>query len=206
MIVAAIPVSRILPTLTNLKLGNEIMKSKVCNFICAASTVCLMTLVSPSANATSYIFSQSGFSGGGIITGSFDAVDLNNDGQIISFTGEVTSFSLAFTGDSVVGNFTHTFSNLYGLIYDIGSGFLGDGYNGSEEGLASNWGGASGFDYASGLGPANVLGGRVINIATGATSSSENLISVTSVPVPDAAWLLGSGLLGLIGVARRKVT
>jgi hypothetical protein len=25
------------------------------------------------------------------------------------------------------------------------------------------------------------------------------------VPVPAAAWLFGSGLLGLIGVARRKV-
>lgn len=31
-------------------------------------------------------------------------------------------------------------------------------------------------------------------------------LSVTDapVPVPAAAWLLGSGLLGLIGVARRK--
>ena len=27
----------------------------------------------------------------------------------------------------------------------------------------------------------------------------------TVVPVPGAAWLLGSGLLGLIGVARRKI-
>lgn len=30
------------------------------------------------------------------------------------------------------------------------------------------------------------------------------LISSPAVPVPAAAWLLGSGLLGLIGVARRK--
>ena len=30
-------------------------------------------------------------------------------------------------------------------------------------------------------------------------------LNVTSVPVPAAAWLLGSGLLGLIGVARRRV-
>lgn len=29
-------------------------------------------------------------------------------------------------------------------------------------------------------------------------------IKVSAVPVPAAAWLLGSGLLGLIGVARRK--
>lgn len=31
------------------------------------------------------------------------------------------------------------------------------------------------------------------------------LLSPTTVPVPAAAWLLGSGLLGMIGVARRKV-
>lgn len=30
--------------------------------------------------------------------------------------------------------------------------------------------------------------------------------TVTTVPVPAAAWLFGSGLLGLVGVARRKVT
>ena len=29
---------------------------------------------------------------------------------------------------------------------------------------------------------------------------------VSEIPVPAAAWLLGSGLLGLIGVARRKMT
>ena len=29
-------------------------------------------------------------------------------------------------------------------------------------------------------------------------------ITVTAVPVPAAAWLLGSGLLGFVGVARRS--
>jgi hypothetical protein len=31
-------------------------------------------------------------------------------------------------------------------------------------------------------------------------------LAVTSVPVPATAWLFGSGLLGLVGVARRKHT
>ena len=30
------------------------------------------------------------------------------------------------------------------------------------------------------------------------------ITSVTPVPVPAAVWLFGSGLLGLVGVARRK--
>lgn len=33
---------------------------------------------------------------------------------------------------------------------------------------------------------------------------SFDLIGVSSVPIPPSAWLLGSGLLGLVGVARKK--
>ncbi len=36
------------------------------------------------------------------------------------------------------------------------------------------------------------------------SGNSMHVTSVSSVPVPAAAWLFGSGLLGLIGVARRK--
>jgi hypothetical protein len=32
----------------------------------------------------------------------------------------------------------------------------------------------------------------------------ETSFNVAAVPVPAAAWLLGSGLLGLIGVARKS--
>jgi hypothetical protein len=34
--------------------------------------------------------------------------------------------------------------------------------------------------------------------------SDRPLVGVSAIPVPAAAWLFGSGLLGLIGVARRK--
>jgi hypothetical protein len=29
-------------------------------------------------------------------------------------------------------------------------------------------------------------------------------VSLTAVPVPAAVWLFGSGILGLVGVARRR--
>lgn len=179
------------------------MKSKIGNLACAAA-VGLMAVWSSSVSAEVFSFSQSGYSGGGSISGTFIATDLNHDGQISSFTGEVTGFSLTFFGDAIVGNFTHTFSNLSGLVYDIGSGFIGDGNTGAVEGMASNWHGTSGFDFASGLGPTSGWGGRAINIATGGTSTSAQLISVTSVPEPETYAMLLAGLGVMGAVARRR--
>lgn len=44
------------------------------------------------------------------------------------------------------------------------------------------------------------VGSNVIGSMRGLVQSA----SISAVPVPAAAWLLGSGLLGLVGVARRK--
>jgi hypothetical protein len=43
----------------------------------------------------------------------------------------------------------------------------------------------------------STIGGDFTNIGIG-------VLDVTAVPVPAAAWLFGSGLLGLIGISRRK--
>ncbi len=42
------------------------------------------------------------------------------------------------------------------------------------------------------------------NGMSGNYNAAPSLIGVTAVPVPAAVWLFGSGLLGLVGVARRK--
>ena len=39
---------------------------------------------------------------------------------------------------------------------------------------------------------------------TGAIYLDDASLTVTAVPVPAAVWLFGSGLLGLVGIARRK--
>ena len=35
-------------------------------------------------------------------------------------------------------------------------------------------------------------------------ASDRPLVGVSAIPVPAAAWLFGSGLLGMIGIARRR--
>jgi len=54
-----------------------------------------------------------------------------------------------------------------------------------------------------GLMPSEVTGFDVTGLAVSSTGMV--LSAAPAVPVPAAAWLFGSGLIGLIGVARRKV-
>ena len=44
----------------------------------------------------------------------------------------------------------------------------------------------------------------VYGMNTPAYFAMDNLTAVSAVPVPAAVWLFGSGLLGLVGIARRK--
>jgi len=49
--------------------------------LCALIAAIILTVICPSANATSYFFLQSGYTGGGTITGAFEGTDMNGDGR-----------------------------------------------------------------------------------------------------------------------------
>jgi hypothetical protein len=171
----------------------------------ALAAACGLAVSAPAANAAlAYAFSQAGFDGGGGIAGTFEATDANGDGFIT--TAEVSAFSLSFSGDSAVPDFSQGLAELYVLNYKTGTPFLGDEVSGSfYEAIGTNWFGAAGFSYASGMG-AGGFGGSVEDLAAGGLSRSDELVAVSAapVPVPAAFWLFGSALSGLAGLGRRK--
>ena len=180
-----------------------IMRRETCKLSYALAALTLSVFAALPVNAAIYNFSQDGYSGGGVITGWFDAIDTNGNGQINSFDLEVTGFLLNFSGDFFVDDFTHYHSDLFGLVYDIGSGFIGDGTVPVLEGIESF---DSDFYYASGLGPFGFPGGEVWD-ASEEMVFTDNLIVVTdpvTVPVPGAVWLSCSGLIGYWQLRRRR--
>jgi hypothetical protein len=159
------------------------------------------------ANAAviSYSFSQGGFSEGASVTGAFDADDLNGNGQISTFDGEVSGFSISFSGNSIITAFTLGFADLFGLVYDL-DGDIGDGIVLDIEGIGADDGS---FFYIAGPGPFDLCGIAVDCAEVGDafdSDFSQEMIFVSvasSVPEPMTLGLLTAGLLG-IGALRRR--
>ena len=119
--------------------------------------------------------------------------------EIWASTSEVyTMFDIA--GPNVLTIFEPTFGDGDG--FDVVHGMTRDtdpgkpGYGGHTWYLCNNYGTAcmyeGGVSLASDVDPFNHLG-----VAVGSWT-------YTVIPVPAAVWLFGSGLLGIVGVARRK--
>jgi hypothetical protein len=163
------------------------------------------------AQAASYTFSQGGFTGGGSLTGSFSGVDSDANGLLDASpspgVSEITAFSLSFSGDSQVANFTLGYSDLAGLVWDLGQGaFIGNnGAVGTGEGIAAF---STDVMYLTGIGPNGVAGGAVSDFNTGGFTSTTQMVSVSAVPVPEpetwAMLLVGLGLVAIVSRRRGK--
>lgn len=123
---------------------------------------------------------------GDTISGTILKKDTTGDGAFDTF---IDVFSATPHSDVILSN---PLSPFFGFPLEgsaplaATSDSLGMGYD-----INGNYIGGTPFDGIHGL----------INIGSG---NSLTVISVSSVPVPAAAWLFGSGLVGLIGLARRK--
>jgi hypothetical protein len=134
-----------------------------------------------------FTFTQAGFSDGAEVTGAFSGTDVDGNGQLSWFAGEVTAFVMSFSGNSLVDAFSLDFSNLFGLVFDL-DGDIGDGLDLDIEGI----GAASGTHfYAVGPGPFAFCDGI------------EDCGVVAQVPEPASLGLFGLGLL-FVGLGRRK--
>jgi hypothetical protein len=161
-----------------------------------------LAVSSLSAQAATYSFSQSGFAGGGSVTGSFSGVDLDLNGILDASFGEISLFSLSFSGGSVAP-FSLGYSDLVGLTYQLNSGnFIGDnGQPNTGEGIAAS---NAQWSYLAGVGPLGVTGGQIGDAFFTPLTTTSSLVSVASVPEPESFAMMLAGL-GLIGfVARRR--
>jgi hypothetical protein len=196
------------------------MKSQAYRLIAAIPVFLLIVFVSPSVNAAHYLFSQTGFTGGGVIYGSFDGLDsvyepdyLGLDGVISACLGrscgdphnvwgeEVTSFSMHFSGNSFfrgLNNLPDTFLKEMG--YDIKNNILGLSF-GTESTLG---------DFSKGfLSYSSYNGGEILLLkgTDGFSATTTEQIHVNQVtPLPGSLIFFATGIASLFGLVRRKLT
>ena len=93
-------------------------------------------------------------------------------------------------------------SALHSYFFDLIRASLGDimTYNWWSTGLASNVGSTQGFDANS----TNVV--TISNSVSHSAYGSLLLSELTPAPIPTSFWLFISGLLGVLGVLKRKYT
>ena len=160
------------------------------------------------AQPITYDFQQSGFAEGATVTGFFVGEDLNDDGQLTSFDGEVIDFSMTFSGNSIVPAFTLGMDNLNGLVYDLDGGPLGDGLELAIEGILAL---DDVFSYSVGPGPFALCDGQqdCAAVSDGDNQdTSPELVQVSArsdvaplaVPIPSWAIVLLALILASIGM------
>jgi hypothetical protein len=157
------------------------------------------------ASAASFNFFQGGYSEGATVTGMFTGEDLDNDGFINSFNGEVTDYMMSFSGNSLVPAFSHGLPDFFGLIYvlgsDIGNFFEVDGIASSD---GATFYGASGGTILYPVNPSPQIPGGKVGTFAGALDTTNEFVTVNTVPEPST--VLGLGLLGLGALVKRQLT
>ena len=142
------------------------------------------------------------------VSGAFSLnVDLWNDAGATVSEGTATATgnlnSAAFNGydggliGSITWDFTHATDSYLNGLGSVTLSFLDYNYATSTQGYTANSTTANSMTLWGADGSHDVNGNF-----SGATMGMDMV--ATFVPVPAAVWLFGSGLLGLVGVARRK--
>lgn len=164
------------------------------------------------------LVSGASYASGIVVKPALDIQDLAGDTGIdlttYNFNIDATAFTIVTTGDPIDipdVSFALTSTGLFdaGAGYFSGTFEVGSLLSGSFSNLyVLSLGGANGqfggdVTYTSGSLMGNLTVGHIDGVFD-STGVVAKLGEVTVVPVPAAVWLFGSGLIGLIGIARRK--
>jgi hypothetical protein len=167
-------------------------------------------------------FNSGLLSGGGMIAGNVTSVGTVGPGYspgVLSIEGNYTQLALGTYAVELGGLLPGQYDALHVIgtatldgtlnvsLFDLGSGLFAPHAGDSFDILTAETlqGTFSTLNYAVLLDPS--LSWHIDYLTNAIGTTDVVRLSVTStapVPVPAAAWLLGSGLLGLIGMARRK--
>ena len=129
------------------------------------SAVAGLALMPTISTAATFEFNLTDWSDGGVFSGSFEAEDLDGDGQISQFSGEVTGFSATYQSGQFNGPISFDDSAfggdaLTGLVYNLdGLGTIGDSTFGDIEGLGVTSSDGN-FYLAVGPGPVGLCDGQ----------------------------------------------
>lgn len=155
---------------------------------------------SAAADRSRWNFTQSGFASGATIGGYFIAIDLDGDGWVSSFTGEILGFNLVLRDFAGTPEFTANLSNLNALVYDVrGDAWLGNDAGADGEGIAVNWLSAQAPQYLTGWGPLGTFGAEVRDPLSMRTLTTPNPVHVqlSVLPEPGSAVLLACALFAI---------
>ena len=137
----------------------------------------------------SFTIVQSGWTGGGVMQGTFSGEDLNHDNHLILADGEITAYSVQFSGNSVIPAFTHPMSALAYFNFTLGSAGFPPSFPLFSDNGSWFWDGDDQVIGDSGF--------------RGTYLTTTQTALVTAVPEPAAAGLSGLALALAYCITRR---